>query len=454
MNRSSLTANTNSGSGGNVELRSVNTLNLRNGSTISATTQSGVGGRLQVNATQRPANTIQVNSGSNITTEATGTGDAGRLNLNAQEITIQGSSPAANSSNTPARNRAGDRPTNSSISATSRSGTGGDIQINADRVTVQDRGSIAASTNTGQAGNLTLNAPDGSVALNNGSLLVQATGTNGQAGGLTVTSDRFTADNGSSASVSSRQGRAGNLAINANAIRLDNSRLTAEAARGSGAEINLRELDQLYLQNGSQISAQATHKANGGNVEIDVANGFVVARIGTNQNNDIIANASEGKGGNIGITTQGILGIQERDQSPSTNDIDASSQFGLNGNIDINQLNTDPSRGLIELPTVPTDATNQIVSACPTTAQEADRLGSFIVSGRGGIPPSPIDLLSEDNTLTEWVTPGEPGNAKAEVPPPTSTPPIVEAQSWEVNAQGKVILVAPSAPASPPVQCK
>jgi large exoprotein involved in heme utilization and adhesion len=189
---------------------------------------------------------------------------------------------------------------------------------------------------------------------------------------------------------------------------------------------------------------RAFNNANGGNVTINADNSFVVARTGVNQNNDIIANASKGKGGNIEITTQGILGIQEHRQSPLTNDIDASSQFGLNGNIDINQLNTDPSRGLTELPNVPTDVTNQIAAACPTTVEEADRLGSFIVSGRGGLPPNPTELLGDDNILTEWVTSSEPGSVRIEIP--ESNQPIVEAQGWVVNPQGKIMLVAQAAP--------
>jgi len=40
------------------------------------------------------------------------------------------------------------------------------------------------------------------------------------------------------------------------------------------------------------------------------------------------------------------------------------------------------------------------------------------------------------------VTPGHPGNAKVEVPSPSSTQPIIEAQGWVVDAQGKVKLVA------------
>ncbi|HEY9643484.1 MAG TPA: S-layer family protein, partial [Coleofasciculaceae cyanobacterium] len=128
----------------------------------------------------------------------------------------------------------------------------------------------------------------------------------------------------------------------------------------------------------------------------------------------------------------------------SSNDITAISQNSptLNGEVSVKPPDIDPSRGLVALPTEVTDAANQISSACPTSAEAADRLGSFIVSGRGGLPPNPTDLLSDDNTLTDWVT----STAKTPVQIPRSADrrAIVEAQGWSVSPDGKVMLVAPS----------
>jgi large exoprotein involved in heme utilization and adhesion len=50
---------------------------------------------------------------------------------------------------------------------------------------------------------------------------------------------------------------------------------------------------------------------------------------------DIIANAVKGKGGNIQINTQSIFGLKYRDQFTPNNDITASSQFGINGNVQV-----------------------------------------------------------------------------------------------------------------------
>ena len=193
-----------------------------------------------------------------------------------------------------------------------------------------------------------------------------------------------------------------------------------------------------------------SNRANGGNVRINAVNGFVVAASGANGNNDIIASADRGNGGQVQIDTQSIFGLEPRRATPAnngTNDIDVSSRSGLQGQVTLNVPNVDPSRGLTELPTAPIDTTNQLSQVCPTNTQQADRLGSFIVSGRGGLPPSPTDLLSNDNILSEWVTPGESGHVKAEASPAQSAA-IVEAQGWIKDANGAIRLVAQ--PTTPP----
>ena len=235
----------------------------------------------------------------------------------------------------------------------------------------------------------------------------------------------------------------------------------SQTRSSNGGNIILQNADLLTLLHGSRISTSAglaQTGGNGGNITLDA--NLIAAS--ANDNNDITANAFNGRGGAVNITGQ-LAGISllSRDElqarlgttnsqnldsrSLSTNDITAISQKAptLNGQVTVNPPNVDPSRGLVELPTTPIDTPNQLSQVCPTNTQEADRLGSFIISGRGGLPPSPTDLLSNDNILSEWVTPGESGHAQAASPAPS--PAIVEAQGWVVDAQGKVRLVAQSA---------
>lgn len=395
-NSSNLTANTVFNRGGNIELSILDTLRLRDGSQISASTQNGEGGRLRINFDRPPVDSIELDRNSRIATEATGTGDAGSLRVNTRELTVQ-------------------------------------------------RGSnISASAETGQAGNLRIDATD-SVQLRDGAELTVEAGDGGTAGDLVVNTGQLTVED-AEITVSSPDGQAGNLTIAANNVQLDESELTARTGVSSdeeGANITLQGIDQLlFLQNGSLISAEAFEDANGGNVTIDAANGFVVATPG--DNNNIIARAERGDGGRINITAQEIFGLEEGVDSPFTNDIDASSQFGTNGEITINRPDVDPSRGLAELPADVVDASDQIAQVCPTGTEAADELGEFIITGRGGLPPSPNDTLSDDNVLTEWVTPDrsteQPATEVSLSPNPDA--PIVEAQSWVVNAEGEVALVA------------
>ena len=277
---------------------------------------------------------------------------------------------------------------------------------------------------------------------------------------LSLTTNRLTASN-SSASVSSNQGRAGNLTVSANSVILDDSNLTAQAGRGSGAEVRLENLDLLSLQNGSQISARATNSADGGNLTIDAADGFIIAPLGADS--DIIANAESGAGGNIDITTQGIFGIAEGQavSGNGTNDIDASSQAGIQGSVTINRPDVDPSRGLTELPSDIGDAANQIGQVCPTGAAAVKKQSEFIITGRGGLPASPSDALNGASLLADWATVDDPDTASTPAPQAEVTKaetPLVEAQGWVIGPQGEVIFVSNPATAAqttslPPVSC-
>ncbi len=200
---------------------------------------------------------------------------------------------------------------------------GGNLVINTDRLEVQDFGSINVSNfqtldlvppGKGAAGNLEINAS--SIEVNNGTI-----------------------------TAANANGIGGELLLNTNSLKLENgASISAEttANTGTGGNINLNIDGTLQMRNNSLISGQATEGATGGN--IDINSEFIVAF--PNQNNDIIANARLGNGGNINITAEALFGIEERPLNDITNDINASSEFGLDGTIsiftpDINTHQTD-----------------------------------------------------------------------------------------------------------------
>jgi large exoprotein involved in heme utilization and adhesion len=166
------------------------------------------------------------------------------------------------------------------------------------------------------------------------------------------------------------------------------------------------------------------------------------------ENSDIIANAVQGNGGNITITTQGIFGLEFRPQLTPENDITASSQFGVNGTVEINEFSLDPDTGIVELPAGLADTSDQIAQGCAT-----DGDSSFVATGRGGIPPSPNERLSSDLTWGDTRDLSEFLGAAPSDPAPTGSVPaqppgLTEINAWRINANGQVELLAVNADAS------
>lgn len=242
-------------------------------------------------------------------------------------------------------------------------------------------------------------------------------------------------------------GRAGNLNATADSIFLNQGKLTAVTGLGEGGNITLQGLDLLLMRDNSLISVEAVNTANGGNVNIDAD--FIIAV--PNQNSDIIANAFQGNGGKINITAQGIFGLQYRDRpTPITSDINASSEFGVVGAVEIDTPNIDPSRGLVSLPTAPVET--EVAQACtPGGSQDGSE---FVVTGRGGLPPNPNEALSSDAIQVDWVTLNpeieDKSSPVVSLNPTAPEPdPIVEAQGWIIDNNGEVVLTASVPTATP-----
>ncbi|MCJ8281295.1 MAG: filamentous hemagglutinin, partial [Rivularia sp. ALOHA_DT_140] len=84
-----------------------------------------------------------------------------------------------------------------------------------------------------------------------------------------------------------------------------------------------------------------------------------------------------------------------REGKTSYSDITASSQFGLNGQVTVNQLNVNPGTDLIELPST-LEGADKIQAGCA-----ANNGNNFVVNGKGGLSQSPDDLFSGKITVTE-----------------------------------------------------
>ena len=375
--------------------------------------------------------TLQIRDGGGISSSTESFGDAANINIQATEVEVIGT----NSSNE-----------NISIITTSSfsSGNGGDIELNVERLSVQNGGQILANAlDVGNAGNITVTANDVEVrgTSADGTIFSDINASSegdGAAGLITITADDLMiADLGKITVSSTGLGNAGNLNVTADSIKLDNQgSLQAEVAAGEQGNINLNS-QFLLLRNSSNITTNASGTASGGNITI---NSPVIAGF---ENSDIIANAVEGMGGNIDITTLGIFGLEFRSSLTVESDITASSEFGVNGTVEINNFGIDPSSGLVELPVTLADSSQQIATGCSSNDDS-----SFVATGRGGIPHNPNQYLNLNLTwsdLRDFSAFRKQTNNVTAVTNISNKPNIVEATGFIRNENGEIELVASGA---------
>lgn len=346
-------------------------------------------------------------------------------------------------------------------SAAGNAGDAGNLTVNTSDLVVTNGSTISTSSfASGNAGNVTVNATNsveiggvgpGSIipAQVDSSALLRSQSfrdflglpdrPSGNSGQVTINTPMLRVTDGGLINVrNDGTGDAGTIEINADAIFLDDQgEITAVTASGNGGNIQLHVADALILRSLSAITTRAgtdnNSQGNGGNITI--SSGTLAALEGSNIN----ANAFSGNGGNIQITTSGIF------LSPDSQ-ITASSQLGVDGTVAVSTPNVDPAAGLIELPTAPTDA-EQLIGKdfC-----QLSRDSSFIATGRGGLPESPLEELSPHVVWQDWrlepplQSPGELLLPKRDE---TSNPiqqnsSIVEAQGLVTDANGNVILTA------------
>jgi filamentous hemagglutinin family protein len=404
----------------------------------SLTFGQGSAGNLTISTQQ-----MTVQTGGYIGSTTLGLGHGGNVSIQADAITVDGTTPTL-------------IPSGIFATTLGRSADSGTLNINTRTLSLSNSGFVTTSSITvGSAGNLVVNASEwididgrhtpgvypsaiSSNIANPTPAYAQAFGLTetprGSAGSVTVNTPRLRIwDNGLISTGNDTLGDAGTVSITADSILLDRgAQIVAYTLTGEGGNVDI-QAQNLILRHGSSISATASELGNGGNITI---NAGVIAAF---ENSDIIANAVQGRGGNIQITTQGIFGLKFRPQLTPDSDITASSQFGLNGIVRVNTIGVDPSAGLVELPVNLADPSRQIGAGCGTNDDN-----SFVVTGRGGIPDDPTQPLRSDRTwadtrdLSQFLTPSSARSAPtAATAPPVS---IVEASTLSyINGQLELV---------------
>ena len=311
--------------------------------------------------------------------ETTGTGDAGSINITSQNLNLSQQTEIS--------------------ASTFSSGRAGNINITADNFNLTEGATVITdTTSSGQEGDIQLQIRDNLNLVDSAIAASTAPNSTGEGGSINISSATVDLDNSQVAVNSQGEGTGGSIILQADNLTLDNqSAINAETLSTDGGNIKIGLGENLILRDNSQISATAgTDRAggDGGNIEIEAQ--FILAF--PTKDSDITANAFFGNGGKISITAEGILGLEFREKPTSFSDITASSEFGLAGTVNIDTLETDPDRGLVNLPQQAIDT--QVALGCDVNGKGKV---TFYNLGRGGLASSPQDFLVPDTIIDEWL---------------------------------------------------
>jgi large exoprotein involved in heme utilization and adhesion len=210
--------------------------------------------------------------------------------------------------------------------------------------------------------------------------------------------------------------------------------LVSSSKFGTGGNISLNLQALLLMRNNGLINAESMGASNGGNITIDSP---IIVGL---ENSDIIANAKGGRGGNINITTQDLISLKFRNtltpRTDLTNDITASSEFSINGNVSVNTIGINPTNALNELPSEVIDSSRQIADRCG-----AAKTSSFVATGRGGMPQNPMKKKGSDRPWNDARPPS--ATASIATQPIVHSQPLVEASTFSFDESGVISLIAP-----------
>ncbi|WP_416673938.1 two-partner secretion domain-containing protein [Egbenema bharatensis] len=361
------------GNAGDISIRTGN-LRITDGAIVTASTfNPGESGDIDI----RAAN-LELLNGGQIVTSTRNRNNAGQINLNITESTlISGVDPnfsdrrnrAQQFTQTPAgRSQQVDdiivnQGQQSGIFANTEAdstGDGGSIRLSTTNLQLTDRARISAqSQGTGEAGGIVINARENVTLSDRAIISTQSQGENAQAGDIQITAG--------------------------NTFSATNSDITTSAANASGGNITLQASD-IRLFGDSDILTNSA--IDGGNITLR-ANSILAFG-----DSDIIAAAGE-RGGNITLDTPVFFGSGFTSDSANADpdtldgndrvDINASGQVS-SGNIFVPDTNFIQD-SLADLPESAIDTESLIAASCVVRSQDTE--GTFIITGRGGLPERP-----------------------------------------------------------------
>ena len=242
------------------------------------------------------------------------------------------------------------------VATEAKAGAGGAIALSGESVTVENAGIVSSkSSGTGpnaRGGNITISGNQ-SVNLNTGGTITASSTGSGDAGNITIhAGNQFLSQHGS---------------------------ITTESTQASGGNVTIIANELVYLSDGQiNASVHGATTTTGGNIVIDP--NFVIL-----QNSQILAQATQGQGGNISITANTFL-------SDNLSLVSASSESGVNGTVSVQSPISQAGGKIVPLSRSTLEATALLSQRCAALGD--GQYSSFVVVGREALPIAPGGWLA------------------------------------------------------------
>lgn len=363
------------GNAGNVTLQAGETVTLSDTQINTFTTGTGNAGNVSVTA-----DAVRLDTGADIRAFTRGSGDAGTVSIDAgRSIVLTGDATVR--------------------TETESAGRAGLIELAADEVFFEKTATVSSSSlasgrritgEDGAAGTIRV-AANSRAVLKDDAVIKTETQGSGTAGDIYVLAGQFEADGRGALSSNSiaelRGGDAGTITVTADDIAqlTGGATLSTDAVSGGGGKISVSAGTGVYLLDSEISTSVNMGEGDGGDIRIGDTENATVPKYVVLNRSAILANADEGDGGAIFIATENYL--QSADSV-----VEATSQRGNEGSINITAPNVELIGGLTVLPSNFLDAGRWVKNPC--TVQPAARMSRFVHrEGRDGLPQTYDDWL-------------------------------------------------------------
>jgi filamentous hemagglutinin family protein len=389
----------------------------------------------------------------------TGTGNAGKININTQNLEVS---------------------RNGSISGVNAGqGNGGDININAEQIDIGQQGNAnisPSSINTqkftgseGNGGNITINT--GSLSVNDGTEINANVSGQGNGGNIKINARDTVSVDGtglflgldslSAVAVDAFDsvGDAGNIEIKTSKLSVTNggyisATILGDSTQGNGGDITIRASDSINVSGNGGIEADVfaeNSTGNGGNLNIET--GVLTIADGAMISADILADGSTGNGGDITIRASDSVNVSSTNGSISA-DVFAENSTGSGGNlaIETGRLTVGDAAQISAASFGNGNAGSLTINAESIELRgftETGRGGIFAVALRGNGNAGDINIVTKDLTIADGASISAsnfPSSENSTVPAGTGQPGNIniEANSIRLENGGRIVAATQS----------